>query len=79
MRLTLQEADRSHSIIGSGPSYSYVVAGLPAEENAKIAYINDAWRILRWNDAWHGNWTGKYETPEEALDALREELLTSAA
>jgi hypothetical protein len=81
MRLMLQEAGRTitNGVIGSGHVYSYAVSGLPSNENAKIAYMNDAWRILRWNDAWHGNWSGKYETAQAALDALREEISTPAA
>jgi hypothetical protein len=81
MRLMLQEADRTttNGDIGSHHVCSYVVTGLPSPENAKIAYLDDAWRILRWNDAWHGNWSGHYETAEAALDALREEILKPAA
>ena len=66
MKLTLLE----------GP-HAYDVSGLPAGEHAKIACFNDAWRFLRWNDQWHGNWTGKYQTPQDALYALREELLST--
>jgi hypothetical protein len=81
MRLMLQEAGptNTNGTTGSGHVYSYAVSGLPSNENAKISYMNDAWRILRWNDAWHGNWSGKYETAEAALDALREEILKLAA
>ena len=77
MRLTLQEASRTikNDKSGSGDLCGFDVSGLPAAECAKIAYFNDAWRVLRWNDEWHGNWTGNYPTPEAALDALREELL----
>jgi hypothetical protein len=57
---------------------SYDVAGLPRGEHAKMAYFKHAWRYLRWNDEWHGNWTGKYPTIESALNALREELLMLA-
>jgi len=53
---------------------SYDVDGLPTGEHANIAYRDQAWRFLRWNDSWHGNWTGTYPTPHAALDALREEL-----
>jgi hypothetical protein len=63
-----------NGILGSGDIYGYDVRGLPAGQCAKIAYFNHAWRFLRWNDEWHGNWTGNFPTPEAALDALREEL-----
>ena len=56
----------------------YDVGGLPAGEHAKIAYFNDGWRFLRWNDAWHGNWSGHFTTADAALEALREDVLTPA-
>jgi hypothetical protein len=40
----------------------------------QITYFDNAWRILRWNDEWHGNWTGSYPTADAALDRLRNEL-----
>lgn len=62
-----------------GPVSQYRITGLPPGENASIAeFPGHGWRILRWNDEWHGNWTGKFSTPEAALDALREELVTAA-
>ena len=64
---------------GDGDICGYDVGGLPSGEHAKIAFFNYAWRILRWNDEWHGNWTGNYPTAEVALAALREELLEMAA
>ena len=48
---------------------------LHAGENANVAYFNGAWRLLRWNDQWHGNWTGEYATPELALAALQQEII----
>jgi len=56
MRLTLQEASRTikNDKSGSGDLCGFDVSGLPAAECAKIAYFNDAWRVLRWNDEWHG-------------------------
>ena len=54
---------------------AYEVNGLPAGEHAKIAYYDRAWHILRWNDAWHGNWAGSYPTADAALDGLREEIM----
>lgn len=64
---------------GDGDIFGYDVGGLPPGEHAKIAFVNYAWRILRWNDEWHGNWTGNYPTAEVALAALRQELLGIAA
>ena len=80
MRLTLQEASGTikNGTIGSGDLCGYDVSGLPAGECAKIAYFNQAWHVLRWNDEWHGNWSGNYLTAEAALVALREELLVVA-
>jgi hypothetical protein len=68
MKLTLLETSRT----------IYDVIGLPDGQHAKIACFNSLWRILRWNDEWHGNWTGNYSTPDGALEALREELLAAA-
>jgi hypothetical protein len=64
----------------SGRASQYSVSGLPAGEYAFIAeFPPSGWRILRWNSEWHGNWIGSYNTAEEALDALRVELLTLAS
>ena len=80
MRLTLHEAvwAGGDQADGRGRVLEYLVAGLPAGENAKIAEHGQLWRILRWNDSWHGNWTGNYSSSEAALEALREELLAAA-
>lgn len=69
-----------HRISGAGQVFHYRISGLPPGENAMLAEFPDrAWRILRWNDEWHGNWTGRYETAEAALEALREQLITAVA
>jgi hypothetical protein len=77
MKLTLHEAGRElfKGRLGNGRVHSYNVGGLPPKEEAKIAHFGQVWRILRWNDEWHGNWTGEYASPEAALDALRAELV----
>jgi len=63
-----------------GQVFQYQVAGLPPGENAFIAeFPHFGWRILRWNEEWHGNWSGSYPTADAALGALREELLSTAA
>jgi hypothetical protein len=60
--------------------FQYRISGLPPGENAFIAQFPDhGWRILRWNDQWHGNWTGNYPTADAALKALRDELFTAAS
>lgn len=61
---------------GSEGIFQYQISGLPEGEHALIAQFPKlGWRILRWNDEWHGNWTGNYLTVAAALDALREETL----
>jgi hypothetical protein len=80
MRLTLYE-DRgkiTNGVVGSGYGYVYSVAGLPPGENAEIALFGQAWRILRWNDTWHSNWTGEYASPEAALAELEEQTRLTA-
>ena len=67
------------SMKGGGVKIKLDLKNLPPGEHAKIAFVNYAWRILRWNDEWHGNWTGNYPTAEVALAALRQELLGIAA
>jgi hypothetical protein len=64
---------------GMGRALQYQISGLPVGEHALIAeFPHYGWRILRWNDVWHGNWTGQYESADAALDALREELTAVA-
>jgi hypothetical protein len=69
MKLVLVETPEIHD---------FDVNGLPAGEHAKIAYFDNAWRFLRWNEDWHGNWTGRYASADAALQALRDEMLTPA-
>jgi len=47
---------------------------MPAGEEARIAEFNHSWRILRWNETSHGNWTGRYASAEAALAALHDEI-----
>ena len=79
MKLTLLETNQvvGNGEMGSGPVSGYEVIGLPAGHGATIAYFSDAWRFIRWNDEWHGNWTGRYDSAQSALDALREDLLAT--
>jgi hypothetical protein len=58
-----------------GGVLQYEISGLPVGEHALIAEFPEyGWRILRWNDGWHGNWTGAYESADAALEGLRGEL-----
>ena len=79
MKLVLIEASRRGRNERSGRAiFGYDVSGLPDGHHAEIAYFNRAWRILRWNEDWHGNWRGSYPTVDAALEGLREDLLTVA-
>jgi hypothetical protein len=65
----------SSLVYGTGRLLQYSISGLPSGEHALIAEFPDhGWRILRWNDEWHGNWTGNHATADEAVEALREEV-----
>jgi hypothetical protein len=65
---------------GDGRFFQYQVSGLPAGEHALISeFPGHGWRILRWNEEWHGNWTGEYPTADAALEALREEMRQQVA
>ena len=79
MSLTLDNGEqitRGPGISGNAAQYS--VAGLPPGENAQIALLDGYWRILRWNDEWHGNWSGEYPSAEAALAELQKDIqLTS--
>lgn len=52
-----------------------VVAGLPPESQAWIAYFgHEGWRILREIHGVQGHWHGNYESAEEAIAALQDEI-----
>jgi hypothetical protein len=78
MKLTLLERSRTikTGVLGSGEICGYNVSGLPEGDQAIVAHFKQGWRFLRWNEEWHGNWTGNYSTADAALGGLREELLT---
>jgi len=81
MTLTKHEMEglRNTPVYETGRVQQYRISGLPPGENALIAeFPQHGWRILRWNDEWHGNWTGRYATVDAAVKALREELLAAA-
>jgi len=52
----------------------YTVSGLPPEECALVAAINDRWKFLRAMNA-HAEWTGNFGTSDEALSALRRNII----
>ena len=52
----------------------YTVHGLPPEECALIAAINHRWKFLRAMNS-RAEWTGNFGTAEEALSALRRNII----
>jgi hypothetical protein len=78
MKLTLLERSRTikPGVLGREEICGYNVSGLPEGDQAIVAHFNHGWRFLRWNEEWHGNWTGNYSTAAAALDGLRQELVT---
>jgi hypothetical protein len=78
MVLTTHPVSGTNESIAFGSQVTaYEIGGLPQGEHAVIAEFPDqGWRILRWNAAWHGNWTGNYISLDAAVQALREQLLT---
>ena len=73
------ESSRSR-VYGRDEVFQYQISGLPPGESALIAeFPQQGWRILRWNDEWHGNWTGSYPSPEAAIEALREQVQVESA
>ena len=69
---------RQGPIFGTGKVVGYRVGGMPDGRTARIANFgapnqND-WRIMRINgDQTQAEWTGHYESAEDALAALRED------
>jgi hypothetical protein len=54
----------------------YSVNGLPPEECALLAAVNNRWKFLRAMNA-RAEWTGNFGTAAEALSALRTNILHS--
>jgi hypothetical protein len=52
----------------------YAVNGLPPEECALLAAVKNRWKFLRAMNA-RAEWTGNFGTAEEALSALRRNIL----
>ena len=80
MSLTLDnDGQITRGIDAGGHAFQYSVSGLPPGENAQIALLDGCWRILRWNDEWHGNWSGEYPTAEAALAELQKDIRSTAS
>jgi len=78
--LTLHEDAwfRNGPVFASGEVIGYRVGGMPDGKTARIANfgapVRDKWRIMRINgDNTQGDWTGDYESAEDALAALRQD------
>lgn len=56
---------------GTGEPIHYRVRGLPPRHRASVARIDGRWQILRRTDV---DWTGRYDSPEQALAALQAEI-----
>ena len=52
----------------------YMVSGLPPDECALVAAINDRWKFLRAMNA-RAEWTGNFGSAAEALAALRRNII----
>ena len=69
---------RDGPVYASGPVIGYRVGGMPDGKTARIANFgapnrND-WRIMRVNaDNPQSDWTGHYESVEDALAALQQD------
>jgi len=68
---------RDHANYEGHQAIGYRVGGMPDGKTARIANfgapIRNDWRIMRINaDNSQTDWTGHYETVEDALDALRQ-------
>jgi len=62
---------RDGPVYAGGPVIGYRVGGMPDGKTARIA--ND-WRIMRVNaDNPQSDWTGHYESVEDALAALQQD------
>jgi hypothetical protein len=66
-------------IYKSGTALGYRVTGLPPREEARISNFggpNHAdWRYLRTSNGKSADWTGNYESAQDALAALQRDLL----
>ena len=69
---------RDGPVYASGPVIGYRVGGMPDGKTARIANFGasnrNEWRIMRINaDNTHTDWTGDYESVEDALAALQQD------
>src|SRR3989304_4918262 len=77
IKLTKREVAsfRSGPVYGTGRAFKYKVGGMPPGEEATITESpNQGWRILRTKNGVQGDWTGEYESADEALAALQKEF-----
>ena len=62
----------------SGAAIGYRITGMPEGEEARIANFagpdQPDWRLLRTSGGKSGDWSGHYETVQDALVALQMEL-----
>lgn len=72
---------RAISRSGDGPDVckwegivNYEVLGLAPGEQGWIGQTDNHWQILRANNGVQGNWTGSYNSAEDALVALQAEV-----
>jgi hypothetical protein len=80
MTLTKHEVAQIANASGTSRMPQYSVSGLPPGENALIAqFPHRGWALLRWNESWHGNWSGGYASPEAALKALNDQINIAVA
>ena len=54
--------------------FAYDVAGLPDSLSIEIAEMNGRWRLLVVRDGIHGDWQGDFDSAEQALAAIEQEL-----
>jgi hypothetical protein len=75
VKLTLRLSQRTHNFEKGDYDSLYDVCGLPTGERASVAENAKSrrWQILRTKDAATGDWTGDYETAQDALAVLQKE------
>jgi hypothetical protein len=72
--LTLQEFmwyGEGPSLAGNRKAIAFRVLGLPESQQAWIATYRHAWQVLRAKNGVYGEWSGRYQSVEEALMNLR--------
>jgi len=54
--------------------YKFEVQGLPAGQSAYIVHFGQNWRFMRTVGNVLHKWTGRYPTPEAALEGLQKQM-----